>query len=151
MLSTRNSLPPAGSTTARTAARESFFLEASREIRRNFPHLVLIVTGGFRSREGVRTALEDGACDLVGFGRPAVKFPDLPSKVMFNHELLEKEARFDVESAAPVPGWIANRIRSVGAGAETVRNSLSETSPFSVHAVNTGRHQKYYASLMQSL
>jgi hypothetical protein len=120
MLSTRNSLARAGSTTARTAAREGFFLDASREIRRSFPNLVLIVTGGFRSRGGVRRALEDGACDAVGFGRPAVMFPDLPSKIMFNNELPDEEARFDVEAAPPVPGWIASRIRSVGAGAETV-------------------------------
>ena len=137
MLSTRNSLPRAGNTTARTAAREGFFLDASREIRRNFPHLVLIVTGGFRSREGVRRALEDAACDAVGFGRPAVKFPDLPSKIMFNNELPDEEARFDVEAAPPVPGWVASRIRSVGAGAESVSKCYSLLD-YSILAADNG-------------
>ncbi|KAH6869484.1 hypothetical protein B0T10DRAFT_533849 [Thelonectria olida] len=119
MLSTRNSLPGTDTKTGRAIAREGFFIQASKEIRRKLPDLLLIVTGGFRSRQGVNNALEDGACDAVGFGRPAVKFPDLPDEIMFNDKLGEEEARFDVE-AAPVPGLIATKIRSVGAGAETV-------------------------------
>lgn len=119
MLSTKNSLPRPG-TSARTAAREGFFLDSAREIRRRFPDLVLVVTGGFRSRGGVVKALEEGACDAVGLGRPAVAFPELPSKIVLNDKLPDEEARFDVEPAPAVPGWIASRIRSVGAGAETV-------------------------------
>ncbi|KAH7124647.1 hypothetical protein EDB81DRAFT_911683 [Dactylonectria macrodidyma] len=119
MLSTRNSLPTAGTGTAGRITREGFFIKASERIRLKFPHLLLIVTGGFRSREGVNNALKDGACDAIGLGRPAVKFPDLPNKIMFNGDLVDEEARFDVE-AAPSPGWIATKVRSVGAGAETV-------------------------------
>lgn len=99
--------------------REGFFLNASREIRKQNPDLVLIVTGGFRSRNGVNAAIKDQACDLVGLGRPAVKFPNLPEDIMFNNLLSDDEARFDVEPA-PSRGWIAQKIRSVGAGAETV-------------------------------
>ena len=126
MLSTKNSLHRPGAS-ARAAAREGFFLDSAREIRSRFPSLVLVVTGGFRSRGGVLKALEEGSCDAVGLGRPAVAFPDLPSKIMLNDKLSDEKARFDVEPApAPaVPGWIASRIRSVGAGAETVSREVS--------------------------
>lgn len=119
MLSNRNSMPRSGAPSDRTIAREGFFLRASEDIRRRFPNLILFVTGGFRSRKGVNAALGEGACDAVGLGRPAVKFPELPDRVVFNESLPEDEARFDVE-AAPYPGWLATKIRSIVGGAETV-------------------------------
>jgi tRNA-dihydrouridine synthase len=156
MLSTRNSLPSTDVKPDRLVTREGFFIEASKRIRRQFPDLLLIVTGGFRSRQGVSNALEDGACHAVGLGRPAVKFPDLPDKIMFNDELDKEEARFDVE-VAPVPGWIATKIRSVGAGAETVsgrprREHLAHPIVFTNFFSPTDKTlQKYYSSLLRQL
>lgn len=77
------------------------------------------MTGGFRSRKGVAGALDSNACDLVGIGRPAVKYPELPSSIMLNEGVRDDEARFDVE-CAPGGGWLASKVQSVGAGAETV-------------------------------
>lgn len=134
MLSTQNSITHDNNNAGvslRTSIREGFFLETSRRVRDRFPHLILIVTGGFRSQEGVNRALESGACDAVGLGRPAVKFPDLPNTFMFDGTLADNGARFDVESA-PVPGWLAAKIRSVGAGAETVSKSLSRAYDFPI-------------------
>lgn len=134
--------------------REGFFIQAGKEIRRKFPDLLLIATGGFRSRQGVSNALEDGYCHAVGLGRPAVKFPDLPDKIMFNDELDQEEARFDVEVAL-VPGWIATKIRSVGAGAETVSGRPYDerfahpTAPVVLSADK--KLQKYYSSLLRQL
>ena len=121
MLSTQNSISNGNSTgvSLRTAAREGFFIQISREIRRRFPQILLIVTGGFRSLEGINRVLAEDACDAVGLGRPAIKFPGLPNTLFFDIGLNDADARFDVE-AAPFPGWIATKIRSVGAGAETV-------------------------------
>ncbi|KAH8649732.1 hypothetical protein BGZ60DRAFT_463079 [Tricladium varicosporioides] len=118
MLSIQNSLPIIGATGTINVEREGFFLQASHEIRKRHPNLVLLVTGGFRSRNGVNSALQKGACDLIGLARPAIKYPDLPNEIVFNDDLLDGEARFDVEPA-PSRGWIATKIRSVGAGAET--------------------------------
>ncbi|KAG4270000.1 hypothetical protein FPRO04_11832 [Fusarium proliferatum] len=117
MMSTGSSLQPS-SAKSRSGIREGFFLRTSEEIRRRFPDLTLLVTGGFRSRNGVAGALNDNACDLIGLGRPAVKYPELPSKIMFNEDISDAEARFDVESA-PGGGWLASKVRSIGAGAET--------------------------------
>ncbi|KAF5537583.1 NADH oxidase [Fusarium mexicanum] len=117
MMSTESSLQPSR-TRSRTSIREGFFLRTSEEIRRRFPDLSLLVTGGFRSRKGIAGALNSNACDLIGLGRPAVKYPELPNKIMFNENISDAEARFDVESA-PGGGWLASKVRSVGAGAET--------------------------------
>ncbi|KAF5989161.1 NADH oxidase [Fusarium bulbicola] len=117
MMSTKSSLQPS-STRSRSSIREGFFLRTSQEIRRRFPDLTLLVTGEFRSRKGIAGALGSNACDLIGLGRPAVKYPELPSKIVFNEDVSDDEARFDVESA-PAGGWLASKVRSVGAGVET--------------------------------
>ncbi|KAF6517930.1 hypothetical protein HZS61_002008 [Fusarium oxysporum f. sp. conglutinans] len=117
MMSTNSSLKP-NSAESRSSIREGFFLRTSEEIRRRFPDLTLLVTGGFRSRNGIAGALDKNACDLIGLGRPAVKYPGLPNKIMFNKDISDDEARFDVESA-PGGGWLASKVRSVGAGEET--------------------------------
>lgn len=118
MMGTNSSLKP-NSAESRSSIREGFFLRTSEEIRRRFPDLTLLVTGGFRSRNGIAGALDKNACDLIGLGRPAVKYPELPSQIMFKKDVRDNEARFDVESALG-GGWLASKVRSVGAGAETV-------------------------------
>ncbi|KAF5678533.1 NADH oxidase [Fusarium denticulatum] len=117
MMNTESSLQ-LSSTRSRSSIREEFFLRTSEEIRCRFPDLELLVTGRFRSRNGVAGALDSNAFDLIGLGRPAVKYPELPNKIMFNEDIRDDEARFDVESA-PAAGWLASKVRSVGAGAET--------------------------------
>ncbi|KAE8410215.1 putative FMN binding oxidoreductase [Aspergillus pseudocaelatus] len=65
---------------ARTAAREAFFIEFATEARKRYPDLVFMLTGGFRSRTGAEYAIKENACDLIGIGRPAAidtKFPQL--------------------------------------------------------------------------
>ncbi|TVY85843.1 NADH-dependent flavin oxidoreductase, partial [Lachnellula willkommii] len=63
--------PLANAVKQSTALRESFFLEFAQTVRKEFPRLVLMVTGGFRTRVGMEQALESGGCDLIGIGRPA--------------------------------------------------------------------------------
>ncbi|VZI12904.1 unnamed protein product, partial [Fusarium fujikuroi] len=43
---------------------------------------------------------------------------DIRRRFMFNEDISDAEARFDVESA-PGGGWLASKVRSVGAGAES--------------------------------
>jgi len=42
----------------------------------------LMLTGGFRTREGMQTALEEGDCDVIGLGRPLCTEPDLPKRLL---------------------------------------------------------------------
>lgn len=74
--------------------RESFFLEFAKTVRDKFPKVVLIVTGGFRTRLGMEAALKSGACDLIGIARPAAVLPRLPKEIIFNiKEVPDQEAR----------------------------------------------------------
>jgi tRNA-dihydrouridine synthase len=138
MLSTTHSTPTSSSKPkkASTVAREGFFLEAAKEIRRQFPDLVLFITGGFRSARGIEDALATSACDAICLGRPAVRYPNLPRWVGGIAEGSGGDARFDVE-AAPSPGWIATKIKSAGSGAESVRVSVSisnDQAPVALHS-----------------
>lgn len=104
----------------RTAAREAFFLEAARSVRSHFPSILLLVTGGFRSRAGMEHAFNSGACDLIGLGRPATLFPDLPWKVVGTKPEPD-EAAFHL-GPAPVSSLLKMlpMVRIISGGAETV-------------------------------
>ena len=108
--------PPKSS---RTAAREAFFLEFATETRKRFPGLILMLTGGFRSRAGAEAAIQANACDLIGMGRPSAVNAKLP------HLLLD-ESVSDEEAGLPLAKvqlpWLLRvlPLKAVGAGAETV-------------------------------
>lgn len=105
---------------ARTAVREAFFLEFAGEVRRAFPEVSLIVTGGFRSRTGMEAAVAGRECDMVGLGRPAVLNPLLPKTVVFNSEVQDADATLYVRKLR-APWWLRFLgIRAIGAGIESV-------------------------------
>jgi deazaflavin-dependent oxidoreductase (nitroreductase family) len=60
-----------------TARREAYFLSFAAESRALAPDTPIAVTGGFRTRTAMVAALEEGSCDVVGLGRPAVLVPDV--------------------------------------------------------------------------
>jgi 2,4-dienoyl-CoA reductase-like NADH-dependent reductase (Old Yellow Enzyme family) len=66
---------------ASTLAREAYFLTYAEEIRK-VATMPLMVTGGFRTREGMSAALASGACDVVGLGRPLCVDTDAPGKLL---------------------------------------------------------------------
>lgn len=112
---------------ARTVAREAFFLEFAEIIRVQFPDTPLMVTGGFRTRSGMVEAVQGGGCDMVGIGRPAVLDPALPKKVLLNPAVSNEDSRLVTRSVAPsrLANWTG--IKAVGSGAESVSLSASFT------------------------
>lgn len=64
-----------------TIAREAYFLEYAKDIRA-VTTMPLMVTGGFRSTEGMNAALASGAMDVVGIARPLCADPAIPSKLL---------------------------------------------------------------------
>ena len=64
-----------------TVAREAYFLEYAKDIRAVFKN-PMMVTGGFRSRVGMDAALEAGACDMIGLGRPLCVDSDIVNKLV---------------------------------------------------------------------
>ncbi len=57
-----------------TIAREAYFLEYAEKIKKNI-QIPLMVTGGFRTKEGMESAVKSGACEIVGVGRPLCANP----------------------------------------------------------------------------
>lgn len=67
---------------ASTREREAYFLEYAVTVRELAAGIPLAVTGGFRSQTAMAAAIADGACDLVGIGRPTVTTPTAALDVM---------------------------------------------------------------------
>lgn len=114
-----NGVTKAPAKSARTAAREAFFLEFAHTVRERHPELVLMLTGGFRTRAGAEAAINDGACDLVGMARPAAVDPKFPL-LLLDESVPDERAVLPLEKA-PVPwyaSWLPRNL--IGAGAESV-------------------------------
>ncbi|MPY99073.1 MAG: NADH:flavin oxidoreductase [Actinophytocola sp.] len=64
-----------------TRKREAYFLDYAERVRAA-TSLPLMLTGGFRTAEGMASALSSGAVDVVGLGRPLALEPDLPARLL---------------------------------------------------------------------
>lgn len=115
--------------TERTFKREAFFLEYAEQVRAKFPSLPLMVTGGFRSRVGMRAALEKGGCDIIGLGRPAVAQPRLPVQTILNSAVEDDKAEIILEQVK-VP-WLVKAIgiKPLNAGVITVSRCANPSVP----------------------
>lgn len=101
-----------------TLAREAFFIDFATQIRKRFPNVILMVTGGNRSRQGAE-ALVRKAGDLVGFARPAAVNPNFP-RLLVDESIPDEEARV-VLAKVPIPAWTKwLNVKAIGGGAESV-------------------------------
>jgi 2,4-dienoyl-CoA reductase-like NADH-dependent reductase (Old Yellow Enzyme family) len=64
-----------------TRLREAYFLEFAEKARAAVK-TPLVVTGGFRSAQGMAQAIESGAVDMVGLARMLAIEPDAPKKLL---------------------------------------------------------------------
>lgn len=103
-----------------TKAREAFFLDFASAIRDKFAGLPLLVTGGFRSRAVMSSAISSGALDAVGLARPAVLNPSVPNNKILDANVKDNEAR--AYSRSIESPWILKAVGNyvLGAGFETV-------------------------------
>jgi 2,4-dienoyl-CoA reductase-like NADH-dependent reductase (Old Yellow Enzyme family) len=74
-------LADADSASARTAAREAYFLKEAERLRRA-TSLPLMLTGGFRTLAAMQAAVATGAADLIGLARPLILAPDAPRQLV---------------------------------------------------------------------
>ncbi|PWY94779.1 FMN-linked oxidoreductase [Aspergillus sclerotioniger CBS 115572] len=103
---------------ASTLAREAFFVDFAQAVRAEFPHLPLLLTGGFRSRRAMEAAVKEASCDLVGLARPSVMDPLLPRTVLLNRQVSEEDAMVEVKRVPGSP--LAKRlgVKLIGVGPE---------------------------------
>jgi 2,4-dienoyl-CoA reductase-like NADH-dependent reductase (Old Yellow Enzyme family) len=106
---------------ASTIQREAFFLDFAKIIRERFPNLILMVTGGFRTRGAMEEAIATGACDLIGLARPAAAVPRLPKEVMLNGKVEDSEAQIWLKPIALPAIAKMLPLKNLSAGNETVR------------------------------
>ena len=66
---------------ASTQAREAYFLDYCEEVRK-LVSSPLMLTGGFRSLQGMEEALASGACDVIGVARSLAIQPDFPNQLL---------------------------------------------------------------------
>lgn len=64
-----------------TRQREAYFLEYAEAVRER-ASMPLMLTGGLRSTTAMNAALEGGAIDLIGLGRPACLDPAIAGKLI---------------------------------------------------------------------
>ena len=55
--------------------------------------MILAVTGGFRTLNGMASAIESKTCDMVGMARPVSAEPHLPADLLLGKTLSSKETK----------------------------------------------------------
>lgn len=85
-----------------TAAREAYFVDFAKAMQ-DHVDVPLMVTGGFRTRAAMEQALETGAADVIGVGRPLCLLTDGPRQLIEGREALP---RFEDEVEL-LPGWLS--------------------------------------------
>ncbi|MGH1401139.1 MAG: NADH:flavin oxidoreductase/NADH oxidase family protein [Acinetobacter tandoii] len=71
---------------ASTIAREAYFLDFAEKIRQKVS-CHLMVTGGFRTAQGMNAALDSGACDFIGIARPFAVETDLTERLLVGQDV----------------------------------------------------------------
>ncbi|MEQ8411058.1 MAG: NADH:flavin oxidoreductase/NADH oxidase family protein [Erythrobacter sp.] len=84
-----------------TAAREAYFVDFAKAMQDEVA-VPLMVTGGFRTRAAMVQALEIGAADVIGLGRPMCVMTDAPRRLI---EGLERLPRYE-DDLEVIPGWL---------------------------------------------
>jgi hypothetical protein len=69
------------SASASTLQREAYFLEYAEKLKQT-TKIPVILTGGFRTRPAMDSALESGAADFIGLARPMAVYPDYPDRLL---------------------------------------------------------------------
>jgi 2,4-dienoyl-CoA reductase-like NADH-dependent reductase (Old Yellow Enzyme family) len=110
---------------AGTRSCEAYFLDYAAKAR-EVSDVALMVTGGFRTVEGMADALRSGALDVIGLGRPVTVTPDLPARLLSGEDL-------EAERVCPKTGirladswleiqWHTQQMHRVASGKPVDRN-----------------------------
>ena len=106
---------------ASTIAREAYFLDFAEKIRKQVK-CHLMVTGGFRTVEGMNAALDSGACEFVGIARPFAVETDLANRLIAGQDV--RYGVNKIKTGIPMVDkmaimeiiWYAAQFKSIGEG-----------------------------------
>ncbi len=130
-------------TRASTLAREAYFLTYARKVRTH-TRLPLLLTGGFRSRSGMESALSEqvgtqaderaGAVDMIGLARPFALEPEI-ARGLLDGTVTESRVQPRRTGVNQIDGfleitWYTFQIHRIGAG----KDPLPDVSPWRVFA-----------------
>lgn len=107
-----------------TRKREAYFLDFCAKLRPELKKTPLMLTGGFRSKPGMESAITSGDVDLVGLARPLAVEPRLAADLLANRwqqskvrpvktglDLLDKAGFLEL-------GWYNIQLRRMATGQE---------------------------------
>ena len=104
-----------------TRQREAYFLAFAERVRAAVK-VPLALTGGFRTAEGMASAVSSGAVDLVGLARALALEPELPRRVLSGEAFVSRVRplstgirKVDQLTALDV-SWYENQLARIGAG-----------------------------------
>ncbi|MCG8520140.1 MAG: NADH:flavin oxidoreductase/NADH oxidase family protein [Pseudomonadales bacterium] len=133
-----------GEVKASTRAREAYFLSFAETVRQTVS-VPLMVTGGFRSSEGMNQAIASGATDLVGLARPLVLEPELPQRLLAGESVtsLVKPVTTGIrkvdEMAMMEVSWYTRQLARMGRGKPPRTQDRGLLSLLEVLAVMAGQ------------
>lgn len=111
-----------------TKKREAYFLEYAEKVRK-LTTTPLVVTGGFRSLDGMTKALTDSGIDMVGIGKPFALVLDLPDKIFQGKftSITLKPIKTGVKSIDKIAtmlelGWYEQQLKWIGKGKQPKPN-----------------------------
>nr|WP_276320945.1 NADH:flavin oxidoreductase/NADH oxidase family protein [Alkanindiges illinoisensis] len=105
-----------------TVEREAYFLEFAEKIRQEVK-TALMVTGGFRTRQGMDGALQSGACDFIGIARPLAVETDAPDHLLAGNASVRYAVK-PIKTGVPMLDkmavmeviWYAAQFKAIGQG-----------------------------------
>ena len=77
------------SVAASTRAREAYFVDFAEAMHKEIS-IPLMVTGGLRRLDAMKLALESGAADMIGIGRPMCVMTDAPAQLLAGEKELPR-------------------------------------------------------------
>ncbi len=146
----RAAMMGAGAQRESTRQREAYFLEYAEQVRERAT-MPLMLTGGLRSRTAMDEALQTGAVDLIGLGRPACLEPDLAGRLLSGASAAARPPRDlkigikQLDDLGELT-WHTTQLWRLGAGKDTSfsRHPILGVSEYLRHTVTDGVLRQAY-------
>ena len=116
-----------------TKKREAYFLDYAEKVKKliNTP---ILLTGGFRSKEGMDEALASKACEVIGLARSIAIDPEFPNRLIAGEDVVSQVKPLSsgsktIDKLVPLEiVWYTEQIHRMGKGKDPVPNASVKMS-----------------------